>query len=399
MAVGIIAEYNPFHSGHKHQISETRKKFFDAEIVAVMSGNFSQRGEPTILDKWTRANLAVENGVDLVLELPFVSAVRSAQDFARGGVRLLNSLGIIDKLVFGAETSDLEKIQAAAKIFNAKNFSDKIKVEMSAGISYAAAAAKILSAETNSAENFFKQPNTILAVEYLRSLPKNIEPILIPRVGAGYKEKNLRENFSSASAIREEVYKKNPAWEKILQVADQKVSDALQAEKNFGLVREENLFLPLMTKIFTTPLDDFQKIFGMREGLENLIFKSAKNAKNFSELISGIVNKRFQTSRVKRLLLYFLFGIEEIEIADYVRVLAFNERGQKILKNISQVSKLPVVIKVAKHLSEKNFLQKKFSAPYKKNLAFDISATNLRNILFDTPKKIGQDFLISPKKF
>ena len=397
MAIGIIAEYNPFHAGHKYQISEVRKLFPDAEIVAVMSGNFTQRGEPTILDKWTRATLAVENGVDLVLELPFVSAVRSAQDFARGGVRLLNSLGIVDKLVFGAETSDLKKLQAAAEIFNAKNFAEKIKTEMSAGISYASAVSKILSAETNSAENFFKQPNTILAVEYLRSLPKSIKPILIPRVGAGYKEKNLQENFSSASAIRAEVYKKNPAWEKILQVTDKKVLAALQAEKNFGLVREDFLFLPLMTKIFTTSTADLKKIFCMREGLENLILKSAKSAKNFSDLVEKITNRRYQTSRVKRLLLHFLLNVTEVETFDFARVLAFNERGQKLLKKISATKNLPVITKVTKHLTEKDFLQKNFSAPYKKNLALDISATNLRNILFAVPKSFGQDFCTSPK--
>jgi len=223
MAVGIIAEYNPFHAGHKYQIEQVRKKFFDAEIVAVMSGNFSQRGEPTILDKWTRANSAVENGCDLVLELPFVSAVRSAQDFARGGIRLLSGLGVIDKLVFGAEISDLKKIQAAAEILNAKNFSEKIKSEMSAGISYASAIGKILPVET--------LPNTILAVEYLRFLPKDIEPVLIPRVGAGYNEKNLQENFSSASAIRAEVYKKNPATKKLQTHCRQKKFQDLCARK------------------------------------------------------------------------------------------------------------------------------------------------------------------------
>ena len=211
MATGIIAEYNPFHAGHKYQIQEVRRKFFDEEIIAVMSGSFTQRGEPAILDKWTRAALAVENGIDLVLELPFASAVRSAQDFARGGVRLLNSLGIVDKLAFGAETADFKKIQAAAQVFNEKYFADKVKLKMSAGISYAAAVTKILSEETNSAENFFRQPNTILTVEYLRALPENILPVLIERTGSAYNDKILQENFSSASAIRAEVYKKNPA--------------------------------------------------------------------------------------------------------------------------------------------------------------------------------------------
>jgi len=154
-----------------------------------------------------------------------------------------------------------------------------------------------------------------------------------------------------------------------------------------------------MTKIFSTSTDDFKKIFGMREGLENLILKSAKSAKNFSDLINKITNRRYQTSRVKRLLLHFLLNVTEIEIADYARVLAFNERGQKLLKKISAKKNLPVITKVTRHLTEKDFLQKNFSAPYKKNLALDIAATNLRNILFDTPKNFGQDFCTSPKKF
>lgn len=386
MAVGIIAEYNPVHAGHKYQLDKVRKNF-DTEIVAVMSGNFTQRGEPTILDKFQRAELAVENGVDLVFELPFVSAVRSAQDFARGGIRLLNSLGVIDKLAFGAEISDLNELQELAKI----NLADKIKFEMSAGVSYAKAAEKILQKKI--------LPNTILAVEYLRSLPENIEPVLIPRVGANYSDKILQENFSSAAAIRAEVYKKNPAWEKILQVTDKKVTSALQTEKFSGLVREENLFLPLVTKIFTTSADDFQKIFGMREGLENLIFKSAKSAKNFSDLVNKVTNKRYHKSRVKRLLLHFLLNVTEIEVADYARILAFNERGQKLLKKISAQKNLPVITKVTQHLTEKDFLQKNFSEPYKKNLAIDISATNLRSLLFDTPKSFGRDFFTSPKKF
>ena len=139
MIAGIIAEYNPFHAGHAYQISEVKKFFPDAEIVAIMSGSFTQRGTPAILDKWTRARLAVEGGADLVLELPFTSAVRSAQDFARGGVRILSRLGIIDKIIFGAEFSDLKKLREVAKIFDEKNFHDELKQKLSAGVSYAAA--------------------------------------------------------------------------------------------------------------------------------------------------------------------------------------------------------------------------------------------------------------------
>ncbi|MBR0061696.1 MAG: nucleotidyltransferase family protein, partial [Selenomonadaceae bacterium] len=144
MAVGIIAEYNPFHLGHAYQIAEI-KKFSDAEIVAVMSGSFTQRGSPAILDKWTRARLAVLGGVDLVIELPFVKAVRSAQDFARGGIKLLESLGVVDTLAFGAEVADLEKLKLAAAAFKEKFFTEKLHALMSQGVSYAAAVTKILA--------------------------------------------------------------------------------------------------------------------------------------------------------------------------------------------------------------------------------------------------------------
>ncbi len=395
MVAGIIAEYNPFHSGHEFQISEVKKFFPDAEIIAVMSGSFTQRGTPAILDKWTRARLAVEGGCDLILELPFTSAVRSAQDFARGGVRILKNLGVVDKIIFGAEFSDLKKLQSAAKIFDKKIFHNELKKKLSTGISYAAAVTKILSEKINLDEKILRQPNTILAIEYLRTLPENIEPILIQRVGAGYNDLTLQKNFSSASAIRRAVYEKNPDLEKISASVNKKVLDALIQEKNFGLVRENFLFRPILSKIFTSNIDDAKKIFGMSEGLENLLFESAKSAKNFPELINFMTSRRYQTSRIKRLLLYFLLNltqekISEIETADFVRVLAFNERGRKILKKIRQNSPLPIVNKVSSHL-------KKVSAPYQKNLSVDIIATNLRGILFDVPKIPNQDFLTSPQ--
>ena len=134
MAVGIIAEYNPFHAGHAYQIAQI-KKVTSSEVVAVMSGSFTQRGEPAILDKWTRARLAVLGGVDLVLELPFVSAVRSAQDFARGGIRLLESLDVVDTLAFGAELADIERLKLAAAAFEEKSFAEELKRLMSQGTS------------------------------------------------------------------------------------------------------------------------------------------------------------------------------------------------------------------------------------------------------------------------
>lgn len=400
MVIGIIAEYNPFHSGHAHQISEVRKIFPDTEIVVAMSGSFTQRGTPAILDKWARAGAAISGGCDLVIELPFSSAVRSAQDFARGGVRLLSKIGI-DALAFGAETSDLHALRKAATV-DEKIFSEKLRAEMAAGISYAAATAKILAEFTGADENFFQQPNTILATEYLRALPKNIEPILIPRIGSPHNEKILRGKFSSASAIRAAVYAENPSWEKISSAVDKKILDKLKSEKKLGLVREEFLFHPIMTKLLTTSPDELRKIFGMREGLEFLLIKSARTAKNYSELLGGMVGKRYQLSRIRRLLLYFLLEVtEEIfsETADFVRILAFNGRGRLLLKKISQATDLPIITKFTKHLSRREFESRKILSPYKKILALDAAATDLREILFDRPRNFRQDFLRSPLNF
>lgn len=401
MAVGIIAEYNPFHAGHAYQISEVRKIFPGAKIVAVMSGNFTQRGTPAIFDKMMRARLAVEGGCDLVLELPFISVVRSAQDFARGGVRLLNRLGVVDSLAFGAEFPDVEKLKSAAKIIDGQFFLKKIKSEMSGGISYAEAVTKILSRSLNVDENFLRQPNTILAIEYLRALPEVMHPILIPRIGAGYSDLTLSEKFSGAAAIREEIYKEQPDWKKISASVNEKVLAELMREKISGPVREEFLFRPILAKLFTATPDDLRKIYGMREGLEFRIIKSAKSAKTFDEFISGIVNRRYREGRVKRLLLRFLLDVTEEKISetdsvDYVRVLAFNERGKNLLKKIRAVSDLPIVTKFTQHLTGRDFERKNFSDAYKKNLALDCVASNLRGILFDVPKKPGQDFLISP---
>lgn len=378
MAVGIIAEYNPFHNGHAYQISEIRKILPNAEIVAVMSGSFTQRGEPAILDKWTRARLAVSNGVDLVLELPFIYAVRSAQDFARGGVNLLANLGIIDTLAFGAEVFELEKLKLAASTFSDENFSTNLKSEMATGKSYAAAVTKILS---NVAQVDIGKPNTILAVEYLRALPKNITPLLIPR----------GKIISSATSIRQEIYKKSVDWEKISVPAN--VSEILKAAE---LPNEEFLFRPLLTKILTSKLDDLKKIYGMNEGIEFKLIESAQTAKNFSEFVTGIVNKRFPISRVKRLLLHFLLNVTAetfSEIGNYARILAFNERGQKLIKKIQ----IPIVTKVAQHLTSKEILTGKIIEPYKKNLALDLLATDLRETLFNLPN-FRKDFLISPPK-
>lgn len=394
MAVGIIAEYNPFHAGHAYQIAQI-KKFYDGEIIAVMSGSFTQRGAPTILDKWTRARLAVLGGVDLVLELPFAAAVRSAQDFARGAIRLLESLGVVDTLAFGAEISDVGKIRQAAKSFEEKFFVEKLRRLMAQGISYAAAVTKIVSGVTGLDEKILRQPNTILATEYLRALPKKISPLLIERVGAAYDDLTLRENFSSASAIRAALHEKIPPWEKISAQVSSETLKILRAEKNFP--DEKFLFRPLMTKLLTSRVDELKKIYGMTEGLEFRLFEAAA-AKNFSELIKILIGRRYTASRIRRLLLYFLLNLTAADVTESdattcAKVLAFNERGRALLKKISA----PIVTKLTKHLNRRDLYERRrLLEPYQKILLFDVLATDLRAILFEPPRSIQKDFSTPP---
>ena len=396
MAVGIIAEYNPFHAGHAHQIAEI-KKVYSGEIVAVMSGSFTQRGSPAILDKWTRARLAVLGGVDLVLELPFISAVRSAQDFARGGIRLLESLGVVDKLAFGAEIADIEKLKLAAATFNEKFFKDELHQLMSQGTSYAAAVTKIIAKVTRLDEKILRQPNTILAIEYLRALPEKISPLLIERVGAAYGDLTLHEKFSSASAIRAALYESSPSWEKIAAQVSKETLLALREEKLSGLVNENFLFRPLMIKLLTAHVDELKKIYGMTEGLEFRLLNAA-SAKNFAELIENLVGRRYTASRIRRLLLHFIMGLTaeeviELDATTCTKVLAFNERGRTLLKKISA----PIITKLTKHLNRRDIYERRrILEPYQKILSFDVLASDLRAILFNAPRPLQKDFSTPP---
>ena len=383
MAVGIIAEYNPFHNGHRYQIEEIRKKGKNADIVAVMSGNFTQRGEPAILDKFTRAELAVKGGCDLVLELPFIHAVRSAQDFANGGVNLLKNLGIIDKLAFGAEINDIESLKKVAEIFETTEFKVILQKKIDTGISYSKAICKASSEITGIDEKILKMPNVILAIEYLRALKStNIKPLLIARKLADHNDNELHEKISSATAIRKEIYLNEPLWEKISVNVDENTFKAL---KNADLPHIEKLFNLIIIKIITGTAEELKNIYGMTEGLENKIIKAAYSAKNFNEFVNQIVSRRYTRSRIQRLLLYLLVGlkknqIEQINNVQYARILAFNQRGRELIREIKKNAEIPIITKIIQH---------------RDILKYDIISTDIAEIL-KTNFKLGKDFYTSP---
>ena len=377
MAIGIIAEYNPFHRGHRYQITEIRRRFGDQSIVAAMSGSFTQRGEPAILDKWIRARLAILGGVDLIFELPTNFVIRSAQDFARGGVELFSKLGSISNLAFGAEIDDLATLEKIARDIDSKSGQDRIRRGIESGLSYAAAVDSAFE------DQIFHQPNNLLAIEYLRSLKKtSIKPILIPRIDAYYNEANLRNGISSAKSIRLEVTKKSPDWIKIESAGDQNLVLELQKSmKNFPNL--ENLFRILLAKLWTMDQNQLRQIRGVNEGIENRILQASQKSSSYLDLIERVRSKRYTRTRIARILLNIMLGIDRdrFDEIQYARILAFNQRGRKILRDLKKSSSIPIITKISEH---------------RELLELDITAANLWGLSLSKILPPFQDFFNSP---
>ena len=397
--VGIIAEYNPFHNGHRYQIDQIRKHIKNAAIVAVMSGNFTQRGEPAILNKFVRAGLAVNGGCDLVLELPFTSAVRSAQDFARGGVSLLKNLGIVDILAFGSEIDNIVPLKNAAKQIDEPNFKNSLLSKLNTGISYANAVCQILSKLTSIPEEILCLPNVMLSIEYLRALESTkIVPLLIPRVAASHNDKLLHSNISSASSIRESVYSNSPAWAEISKTVD---NTTLNALKTADLPIMESLFRPLLTKIVCSSTSELRKIYGMNEGLENKLIQAAHSVQSLNEFINFMISRRYTRARIQRLLLHLLTGLTEERVkifdgAQYARILAFNQRGRELIKCIKKVSQIPIITKTTRHITSRAIYdQGHIFEIYQQKLSMDIISADIFSIICQNIK-LGRDFTTSP---
>ncbi|MGL5206458.1 MAG: nucleotidyltransferase [Acidaminococcaceae bacterium] len=401
--VGIVAEYNPFHNGHAYHLSVTRELVGDAPVIAVMSGNFVQRGLPALTDKWSRSSIAIQNGIDLVIELPAVFALRSAEHFARGAIKILESTGCVTHLSFGCETSDINLLQDAAEI-SASNLSST-QCEMAKGVSYAAALGNFLSKANPLLAKVVEQPNNILAIEYLKQINRQktkMIPIPVNRHSAMYKDREISGNIASATAIRHEFLKNGldsdiastvslPTFATLLQ---------LNSAKRLGY-KQENLDVVLSYVLKQLSPADIAKFSECSEGLENKMAKAAKAA-NWSEAISIIKSKRYPETRINRLLLQILLSSQEAtfksaisENPSYLRVLAFNNRGRKLLKAMRNTATLPIIIKLDKNILRREEKSDEFTS----SLKIDISATNLFSVLQGSSLPYPADFKTSPFYF
>ena len=412
--LGIIAEYNPFHNGHLYHL-ETSKKLTDADYtVAIISGNFTQRGSTSIVDKWSKTKMALENGIDLVIELPVLYSISSAENFADGAIKILNSLGIVDYLSFGAETSDISILNNIANILCSEHeeYKNLLSIELEKGLSFPKARVNALldyikNTDDNVPENriidfekyskILSSPNNILGIEYLKALKKyksSIKPVCISRFKSEYNSSSFSENIASATAIRELIKNKN--FDTIKNVIPLESYSILMDCINSGCVAPDlNCFEKEI--IFTLRKMSIEEIFNLpdvSEGLEFSIKKAANSCNNINEFLDIVKSKRYTVTRLQRILLYALLGIskEDMQLSKkvekpYVRVLGFNDNGKKLVSEIA--TKNPELKLIT---SVKKFVDSNSNKDLQIIFAKDVLATDVYSLAFKNNSLANLDF-------
>lgn len=340
----VVAEYNPFHSGHKYQLEMTRKAGA-SHVVCIMSGNFVQRGEPAIYDKFLRARAAVECGADLVVELPLAWATGTAQVFARGAVGIAKQLGCVDMLSFGCENAKVQELEALARVTASPEFENLISTMLSSDSTFAAlreqAVAQLCGAGTAA---LLKQPNNILAVEYIaaaRKLNCGFEFNAVARLGDGYNDKTYGgSGFASATAIREEI--RNNSFSDLL------VPEEIKSFYTADFSDYSRLETAVLSVLRGLTVEQIAQAPDISEGLENRIYRAIRESCSLSELFENIKTKRYTAARIRRVVLSLYLGIKAEDskgIPPYIRILACGEKGREILA--AAESECPVVGRAA----------------------------------------------------
>lgn len=400
MVLGIIAEYNPFHNGHLYHLLKSKEEAKADSVVAIIGGNFTQRGEASLFDKWTKAEMALANGVDLVIELPTLYSTSSAENFAEGAIKILNSLKVVDTISFGTETEDLNKLNNIANVLynEPKEFKILLDKKLKKGISFPKAREEALISYLNdtSYSNIISSPNNILAIEYLKSLKKyksKMQPICIKRKDAGHLSLDYTGEITSATAIRQLV--KNSNLKKVKNFLTPSSYTILMEEiKNGHFVGDISLYENIMIyNLRNMTLEEIANLPDVSEGLENLIKKAANSCNSINEFINIVSSKRYTETRIKRILLYSLLKITKKDMAlskkltPYIRVLGFNNKGKKLISEISKANPKANIITSVKKFTDSN-TSKALSAMLNK----DIYATNVYTLGYPQDSWSNLDF-------
>ncbi len=392
---GVICEYNPFHNGHAYHLAQARARTEADYLICVMSGSFTQRGEPALADKWSRAHMALLCGADLVVELPALFAVRPAEQFAYGGVSLLHALGA-HSLAFGSESTDLEALQATAALLEeeSEDFQESLRIKLAQGATHARARsnalAEVLPAAAHEA---LAQPNGALAVCYLRALAQlgsDITPALVPRAGSGYHDLTAGP-MASATAVRAAI--EADRWTAVEEATPPEVYEALHTANSMGsLQKRDALDVALLAKLRNMPSTDIAALCDVSEGLEHRIQRAAWRAGTREQLLTAIKCKRYTRSRLSRILCAALLDLtrelaERYPTPPYARVLGFRRDAQPLLTHLKRAASVPLITKVATSGFGENSC-----------FALDLHATDLWSLGCASPlaRAAGRDFVTSP---
>ena len=384
--IGIVAEYNPFHNGHMYHLSKAKEKTNAKYSICVMSGNFVQRGNSSILNKWKKAEMALLNGIDLVIELPTIYSVSSAEGFSLGAIKILKGLNIVDAISFGTETDDYAVLNNISSVIceEPRRYKDFLSQELNKGLSFPKARENALMLYFDNNQRYadiLNTPNNILAIEYLKSLKKlksTIQPVPVKREKVYYNDNKIVDEFASATAIRKLV--KNKQFSDIIKVVPRPTYEILSSEADLGntvldLSYYEKQIIYNLRKMSTSEIAELPDV---SEGLENSLKNGANYSNSLSELMSIVKTKRYTQSRIQRILVCTLLGITKRDVemsrkvTPYARVLGFNEQGRELLSKIKKAnSKIQLITSV------KKFKDSNTNKIYNRLLDIDIFATDI----------------------
>lgn len=384
--LGIVAEYNPFHNGHMYHLQKAKELSGAEYTICVMSGNFVQRGNASVLNKWKKAEMALLNGIDLVIELPTVYSVASAESFSLGAIKILDSLKIIDTISFGTETEDFAALNNISSIMNEepKKYKDMLAQELKKGLSFPKARENALMLyldDNRRYSNILNAPNNILAIEYLKALKKiksTIQPVPVKREKVYYNDNTIVDDFASATAIRNLL--QNKELGEIRKVVPIDTYKILSDESDLGnvvlsLAEYEKEIIYNLRRMSTQQIANLPDV---NEGLEHSLKNAANFTNNLKDFMDVIKTRRYTATRIQRILVCALLGITKKDIAlskkytPYVRILGFNENGRELISRMNKANpKLDVITSV------KKFKENNSNKPYNRLLDIDIFSTNV----------------------
>lgn len=392
---GLITEYNPFHNGHLYHLNASKATTGCDYTVAVMSGHFLQRGEPALMDKWTRAEMAVKAGVDLVVELPVYYATASAEAFAEGAIRLLGLLGVTD-VVFGSESGDLEAIEVVARLIESPTpaYQTKLKEGLDQGLSFPAA--RQVAIEEALGQGLAFKSNNILGIAYLRAMMRqgvSFKAHTIKRIQNDYHDTQVTSEICSATAIREQLKKRPIDWETLKSVMPKSSYEALLGYPKYTSLED---FHSLMNLVMIREGKAIKTYRGFSEGIENKFLSHMDKLGGVEHLVDQVKSKRYTRTRIQRMLIAMLMGFPEDyhhlndDHLDYLRILAFNDKGAEIIRQVKKQGGAAIFTNLGRDL-------KKYR---RKNplIHWDIQASNLY-ALSNHAIGMQEDYMRQPKNF